>query len=94
MSGSDVRDALPGIPAEYAAVPVLADQAGRSLSICVLVRKKPDPVAGHLVVLRDLVDGRVLLGCLLDAGGEGDLGPPERRLSVGGQPPGARTCTR
>ena len=69
MSGSDVRDALPGIPAEYAAVPVAADQAGRSLSICAMVRKKPDPVAGHLVVLRDLIDGRVLLGCLLDAGG-------------------------
>jgi hypothetical protein len=69
MSGSDVRDALPQIPAEYAAVPVAADQAGRSLSICALVRRKPDPVAGHLVVLRDLIDGRVLLGCLLDAGG-------------------------
>jgi len=69
MSGSDVRDALPQIPAEYAAVPVAADQTGRSLSICSLVRKKPDPVAGHLVVLRDLIDGRVLLGCLLDAGG-------------------------
>lgn len=69
MSGSDVRDALPGIPAEYAAVPVAADQVGRALSICALVRRKPDPVAGHLVVLRDLIDGRVLLGCLLDAGG-------------------------
>lgn len=57
------------IPVEYAAVPISADQAGAALSICALVRRQPEPAAGRLVVLRDLIDGRVLLGCLLDAGG-------------------------
>ncbi len=69
MSGSDVSDVLAEIPTGYAAVPVSEDQAGAALRVCVLVRHEPDPVAGHLVVLRDLIDGRVLLGCLLDAGG-------------------------
>jgi hypothetical protein len=69
MSASDVRDGQVAIPEGYAAVPVGADQAESTLRICVLVRREPDPVAGHLVVLRDLIDGRVLLGCILDAGG-------------------------
>jgi len=69
MSASEVRDALIEIPEGYAAVPVDAAQAVSKLGICVLVRRNPDPVAGHLVVLRDLIDGRVLLGCVLDAGG-------------------------
>jgi len=57
------------VPEGYAAVMVCADQAVSALRICLLVRRAPDPVAGHLVVLRDLIDGRVLLGCILDAGG-------------------------
>jgi hypothetical protein len=35
----------------------------------VLVRQTPDPVAGHFVLLRDLHDALVYLGCVLDAGG-------------------------
>ena len=69
MSAPDVKDAMGSVPAQYAAVPISAEQVGGALSICVLVRRQPDPAAGHLVVLRDLIDGRVLLGCLLDAGG-------------------------
>jgi len=69
MSGADATDALVTVPEGYAAVPVTAEQAESTLSVCVLVRREPDPVAGHLVVLRDLIDGRVLLGCLVDAGG-------------------------
>ena len=69
MAGSDSRDAPVSVPEGYAAVPISAEQADGPLRMCVLVRKSPDPVAGHLVVLRDLIDGRVLLGCILDAGG-------------------------
>ena len=39
------------------------------LRVCVLVRQTPDPVAGHFVLLRDLHDGLVYLGCVTDAGG-------------------------
>ncbi|HUS92321.1 MAG TPA: hypothetical protein VM389_08615 [Phycisphaerae bacterium] len=69
MSASEVTDALVEIPEGYAAVPIAADQARSMVRPCVLVRRSPDPVAGHLVVLRDLIDGRVLLGCLVDAAG-------------------------
>jgi hypothetical protein len=69
MPASDVRDAPTELPEGYAAVLVTADQAAGALRICVLVRQTPDPAAGHLVVLRDLIDGRVLLGCVTDAGG-------------------------
>jgi hypothetical protein len=35
----------------------------------VLARQTPDPAAGHLVLLRDLPDAMVYLGCVTDAGG-------------------------
>jgi len=69
MSGSDVRNAQTRVPEGYAGVVISPDQADDPLRICVLVRRSPDPVAGHLVVLRDLIDGRALLGCIVDAGG-------------------------
>lgn len=69
MSVADGSNTATGIPDGYAAVAVQADQTTGALRICVLVRREPDPAGGHLVVLRDLIDGRVLLGCILDAGG-------------------------
>jgi len=42
---------------------------GAALRLCVLVRQTPEPAAGHLVLLRDLPDAMVYLGCLSDAGG-------------------------
>ncbi|MBM4032671.1 MAG: hypothetical protein FJ291_12910, partial [Planctomycetes bacterium] len=46
-----------------------AEQLGAPLRICAIVRREADAIGGHLVVLRDLVDAQVLLGCILDAGG-------------------------
>jgi hypothetical protein len=40
-----------------------------AVRLCVLARQTPDPTAGHLVLLRDLPDAMVYLGCLTDAGG-------------------------
>ena len=57
------------VPGGYVAVPLCPEQAKAPVRLCVLVRKEPDPVGGHLVVLRDLVDARVYLGCLADAAG-------------------------
>src|SRR2546429_2104145 len=58
-----------GVPADYQAIPISQTDAGAPLRICVLVRQTPDPVAGHLVILRDLHDARVYLGCIADADG-------------------------
>lgn len=60
------------VPEGYVAVPITfgsGDEAPASLlQLCVLVKAKPDPVAGHFVQLASPRDARVLLGCLIDAG--------------------------
>lgn len=58
------------IPEGYAVIPVSAEQAAASLRIVVLVREEPDPVGGHLVVLRHTMDARVLLGAISDSEGQ------------------------
>jgi len=64
------KNALHGLPDGYFAVPVSAQQAAASLRICAVVKRDADPVAGRLVLLRDLLDSHVLLGCIVDAGAE------------------------
>lgn len=56
------------LPAGYLPV-ILPEQGAAPLRLAVIVRKDPDPVAGHFVVLRTLLDAVVYLGCLTDAGG-------------------------
>lgn len=51
------------------AIPLAEDQKTALLKIAAVARCEPDPVGGHLVVLRDTIDARVLLGCIVDAGG-------------------------
>src|SRR5258706_7220705 len=57
-----------GIPEGYRALPLHKSQ-GVPTRLCVLVRQTPDPVTGSFVVLRDLHDALVYLGCVTDAGG-------------------------
>ena len=57
------------LPAGYLAVPI-HDPGEAPLRLCVLVRQTPDPVAGHFVLLRDLHDALVYLGCVADAAGK------------------------
>ncbi len=63
-----------GAPPEgYSAVALPLGQGGAGaaggLRLSVLVKNTPEPVGGSLVVLRELLDARVLLGCLCDAAG-------------------------
>ena len=58
-----------GIPEGYSAIPIQESDVAASVRLCVLARQTPDPAAGHLVLLRDLPDAMVYLGCLTDAGG-------------------------
>ena len=60
---------MPQLPEGYAAVAVSAEQCAATLQICAVVRLKADPVGGHLVVLRETLDARVVLGCIAEAGG-------------------------
>ena len=58
------------VPEGYAAIPISAEQMAVPLRLCALVSRKPDPIAGELVVLRDAIDARVVLGCVIDAAGK------------------------
>ncbi|HUT32679.1 MAG TPA: hypothetical protein VNE39_04290 [Planctomycetota bacterium] len=69
MALPDASGSRREIPEGYVAVPISVEQKAAPLRICVLARRQPDPVGGHLVVLRDLIDGQVFLGCVFDAGG-------------------------
>lgn len=57
------------IPDGYRAAAIDTDQENASLRICVIVRAEPDEAGGQLVLLRDLLHGRSLLGCVIDSGG-------------------------
>jgi len=57
------------VPEGYSAIPILESELGATLRLCVLARQVPDPAAGHLVLLRDLPDASVYLGCITDVAG-------------------------
>lgn len=57
------------IPNGYVAVPVDPNEQRALLRLCVLFRPEPDGAGGHFVVVRDMLTGRALLGCLVDVGG-------------------------
>ena len=65
---ANASDSPTGIPQGYTAVPI-QDAVDAPLRLCVLARQTPDPVAGIFVLLRDLHDSLVYLGCVTDAGG-------------------------
>jgi len=67
VSISNPNSGLATLPEGYIVIPIAEDQKAAALKICVLVRPKPDPVGGHLVVLRDTIDAKVFLGCIVDA---------------------------
>ncbi|MBN2592663.1 MAG: hypothetical protein JXA81_04075 [Sedimentisphaerales bacterium] len=66
MSSSDTYNRIKTVPNGYVAIPITEDQKSAILKICVLIRPDPDPVGGHLVVIRDTTDARVFMGCVID----------------------------
>jgi len=67
VSSSKPNSGFATLPKGYVVIPITEDQKAAALKICVLVRPEPDPVGGHLVVLRDTIDAKVFLGCIVDA---------------------------
>jgi hypothetical protein len=66
VSFPDTQNRAASPPEGYIAVPISEDQKAAVLKICVLVRREPEPMAGHLIVLRDTMDAKVYLGCIVD----------------------------
>src|ERR1700744_5673262 len=67
-AADSILSAPSALPAGYLTVPLLPDYRAAPLRVSVIVRKDADPVAGHFVILRTLLDGVVYLGCVSDAG--------------------------
>ena len=63
------KDNVNSLPDGYLAIPLDEAQAAVPVRICVVVRSEGEPAGGHLVVLRHTMDARVVLSCLVDAGG-------------------------
>src|SRR5262245_8733539 len=55
-------------PAGYYPIPIHLTE-NSPLRVCVVAREAPDPMSGPFVVLRDLADAVVYLGCVTDAAG-------------------------
>jgi hypothetical protein len=66
MLSSSTTSRVATLPEGYIAIGISENQKPATLKICVLVRVEPDPVGGHLVVLRDTTDAKVLLGSIID----------------------------
>lgn len=60
------------IPDGYSAVDLFPGDGVRPLRVCVLCRDEPDGVGGRFVLVRDVLDASVYLGCVLDASGAVD----------------------
>lgn len=67
MTFSNPNNSFAKLPEGYIAIPVAEDQKTAKLKVCTLARQNPDPVGGHLVVLRDTINAKVFLGCIIDA---------------------------
>lgn len=69
MGNPEAQNAPPSLPPGHRPIPIHLTNDQTPLRICVLARETPDPVNGHLVILRNLHDAVVYLGCVCDAGG-------------------------
>ncbi len=61
------------LPTDLLAIPAWAGQEQAPVKVCILCRKVPDPVQGHLAQRRDTIDAKIYLGCLIDTHGVLDL---------------------
>jgi hypothetical protein len=50
-------------------VPLSSDEAAANLRLCAVLREQPDAATGHLILLRQTPEARVILGALCDAEG-------------------------
>jgi len=64
---SNPNNSFAKLPEGYIAIPVTEDQKTAKLKVCALARQNPDPAGGYLVVLRDTINAKVFLGCIIDA---------------------------
>jgi hypothetical protein len=67
ISASEFQYLCSAQPEGYTVVPLVDKQVSGALRIGAMLKKEPDPVGGSLILLRDNLDARVYLGCVIDA---------------------------
>jgi hypothetical protein len=65
-----VLSAPTALPPGFLPVNFFPDAKNAPLQLNIIARKEADPLAGHFVILRNLLDAVVYLGCLTDAAGK------------------------
>ena len=69
MSTVTAKKSTPAQEASIRCVPVSADEAAANLRLCAVLREQPDAATGHLILLRQTPEARVILGALCDSDG-------------------------
>jgi hypothetical protein len=69
MSTVTAKKITPTQDAGIRCVPLSSDEVAANLRLCAVLREQPDAAAGHLILLRQTLDARVILGAACDADG-------------------------
>ena len=69
MSTVTAKKSTPAQEAPIRCVPLSADEAAANLRLCAVLRELPDAATGHLILLRQTPEARVILGAMCDADG-------------------------
>ncbi len=69
MSTATAKKPTPAQDTAIRCVPLSAEEAAANLRLCAVLREQPDAVTGHLILLRQTPEARVILGAACDADG-------------------------
>ena len=69
MSTVTAKKTTPAQDSAIRCVPLSADEAAANLRLCAVLREQPDAATGHLILLRQTPEARVVLGAACDADG-------------------------
>ena len=65
---SDIKKDPTRLPDEYQAISICESQHSALIKVMVVVKSEPDKVSGHFILIRESLDAKVLLGCIMDVG--------------------------
>jgi len=69
MSTAAAKKSNPTQDTAIRCVPLSAEEAAANLRLCAVLREQPDAATGHLILLRQTPEARVILGATCDADG-------------------------
>lgn len=69
MTTANAKKPAPSPQDAIRCVPLSAAEAAASLRLCAVLRDQPDPASGHIVLLRQTPEARVILGAACDSDG-------------------------